>query len=252
MSITRERLLKTLDLINEARERAIGRQGNIVFAFARHGIKATFYQATGVAVPAVENQRVELEANYLDAPRTRAEMEQVIEQWKAGIERFCSKTEKVFEIQERYGISGLVECVAELGGQSLAYPWCHEELRLIPPDLDIIRAEEARIVEFWCDRVKLAGLDIYLYKDSEIGWQNSNIRELMVYLPLSDWAHIGQERHYSSPSRRARDGFDQMRQQPRYSDDQLHCEYHLSLGVGVDIDRPASAWFCACNEVPLR
>ena len=30
MSITRERLLKMLDLINEARERAIGRQGNIV------------------------------------------------------------------------------------------------------------------------------------------------------------------------------------------------------------------------------
>jgi|GEM_PF-6575143 len=251
MPITKERILRTLDRINAARDRAIGQQSNIISAFALHGLKLACHRTAGTELPAIETQRVDLEANYLDAPRTRLELEQTIEQWKAGLDRFHRKTEKVFEIQARHGISGLIEHDTSLGGATFCCHWASDDLRLIPADLDILREEKASLVESWCDRTIFSQFQIY--KDSDKGWQDSSISEVMAGLPFFDWVHVWENRHYSSSSRMRRYGYDDLREYSKYPDDRLHCEYHLFLGAGLDTESPVSyACFCACNEMPLH
>lgn len=246
-TITRERITKTLNRIQEIRSKKTESDEKVVRAHAIHGIKSFCGNSRQI-----DQDKLVLELTYLEnIPKTEQELDTLFERWRKILDRYHSKSDRVFDIQRRYGISGLVDGYTELGEHTLFHPVEDSQLVLTEQDLETLAPHKGRLFSFWHRYCNDNGLTFY--KATEESWKKISTDQIRLYLPLFQWARVREYITYSSPGKLKAQGFDQLRRKPKYQDDLKHWEVHLTLGRGLYMEYPDEcAWFCACNRIPYR
>jgi hypothetical protein len=161
-------------------------------------------------------------------------------------------------------LSSVISLLSSLSGNSdncVIKLWdpSNHHLELTDDDLDLLRGDRLRLLNFWIDHVLLNNLELYKLVDGE--WMESTIEYIQVMSRSYDWVHFfeildylktdksqpvtgtgGFQGYVCKTSSTPQDGF------------RKHHEIHLVLGDGKNPDTPErSMCFCATNGVmPYR
>ena len=241
-TINKARIITLIQKIEKEKINSISREIKIVDALTLQGLKSVTR-----TLKEVDTQKTELELSYLDSPLSKSGLMEVWERYVSAINKYEKKKEKVYDIQQRYNVSGIVWRDTEFGNPPLNYPWVGEDLKLIELDLKIINSFKASLVEFWLNYSILNNLSVY--RRNKIWEKVESSEEIYAALPFYDWAGTWESSYYFSPSRMRSQGYDNSRKFPEFPDDKKHHEAHLSLGSGVSVEH-SSVSYCACNEIP--
>jgi hypothetical protein len=134
-------------------------------------------------------------------------------------------------------------------------------LELTDDDLDLLRGDRVRLLQFWIDHVLLNNLEVLRFDESQDKFVASSIDLIKVMSPDCDWVHFFEHKTYLKPdrSRRVRgsdgsEGYVLKSSNTPQGGFTKHHEIHLILGDGKSFDCPdRSVWFCATNGVmPFR
>lgn len=244
--ITQERILQTLNRINEIRSRKTKADGAIIRALSSYGMKELCGGATSL-----DTDKLKLESTYLEMPKTREGFELILDRWDDTFDKYNRKRDRVWQIQKHHGISGLVNGETKLGESVITHPEEDWQLPLVESDLATLDEYKPKLFKFWVDHVLLNNLTPY--KHIEESWQEISIQEIQSLLPFFQWAKIWESIDYFSQSRLEKFGCDQVRSEPKYPDDKKHHEVSLTLGRGLNMESPEEKdvfWVCACNSFP--
>jgi len=181
-TITRQRLIAALDLINEARERKTGAKMKIVQMLAGRGLYSMFDQAFGLEVDrTTEDQRILLESLYSDVKIRREFVDETMD----SCHHFGQWVECVFRIQRKHQISGLL-----LGDDGM-WKMC-DRLRLIESDLPILAGQSAAVVDrFLANAVGTGTARLWLWSDDD--WVTLTAPEVVATSKLYQWAEPDRE-----------------------------------------------------------
>lgn len=244
--ITQERILRTLNRINEIKSQKAKADGDIIRALSSYGMKEVCGGATSL-----DTDKLKLESTYLGMPKTREGFEMIWDRWLGTIDRYNSKCDRVWQIQKHHGISGLIDGETKLGESIIKHPEEDWQLPLIESDLATLNEYKPKMFQFWADHVLLN--DLTPYKHIEECWQEISIQEIQSLLPFFQWVKIWESIDYFSKSRLEKFGYDQVRSEPKYPDDKKYHEVSLTLGRGLNMESPDEKdilWVCACNSFP--
>jgi hypothetical protein len=157
-TITRQRLIAALDLIDDLRERKTGAKMQIVQMLACRGLHAMFDQAFDLEVDrTAESQRILLESLYSDVKIRREFVDETMD----SCHHFGKWVEYVFRIQRKHQISGL------LLGDDGTWSVC-DRLRLIEADLPLLAKQKGSTIDRFVDDsiLKSNAYRFWLWDDS--------------------------------------------------------------------------------------
>lgn len=155
--------------------------------------------------------------------------------------RHAARLEKIHEIQLRHNVSGLVQRELRLENFSFRQNWAHQDLVLLPADMEILNREKPKVATFFVEYATSKGLSMQMMNEV---WTNVPCDRALVALPFYEWAQTWEETYFLSPSRINRRGYDTPRGEAFYPDDVKHRRSFLELGRGSELDAPdASIWF---------
>ncbi len=215
--ITQERLIQAIDKINEAlsNNTEMARQTEIIKTLSLRGLKSV----CGVNTE-LDNDRLKVELNYWEAPRTENDFHSLLDNWQARIGHYHAKREKVWSIQEKYRVSGLTWLPSDFD-PSFSIPWIDESLSFIDSDLEILGEHKPLHVQKWIDCTRLQDCSYYrsVKQDGQGEWKPLSVVELLSISPYYQWCHTWN--HVDT--------------------------FFLLLGNGKDTDSLESdtTWFCA-------
>ena len=250
--VTKERILAALNKAYDWRKNSIQADLKVVSAFAQLGMRAACDNAFGLQTPKHEFDRTRLELDYIEVPRDIRSLEELNERWSKNIDRRGDFIEKIYELQAKAQISGVVPSTYTLGDQEFTCWGEHDKLRLIDADLEYFRAEKESIVTRWFDYVVSCGLSPYRYiRGDDERWEPCSFDEIKAAVPFYDWVRVWESKDYTSPSIMKSQGYDYVRSVTKYDDDQLKHTVSINFGSGTDRDS-GTEWvdFCACNRMP--
>lgn len=246
-TITRERLINTLLRIQKVRSKKMSADIDIMSVFATHGIKATFGQITER-----DRDEMKLELAYIEKyPKSMDEFQVLRDRVMFNNNHYLAKTKRVTRIQAKYNISGLGMGKTKLGGFTILHPEEDDLLVLIESDLEILRQKKQWMFSQW--RTYITANELTSYRYTEEGWEVFSIEMIEALLPFYDWVTFYEDVSYHSPKRMKKQGWDNLRSEPKYPDDIKHIQVHLSVGKGLNMEIPKSEdymWFCASNLLP--
>jgi hypothetical protein len=223
-SVTKIRLLQALQHINHFREAQHHRDSRIMQHFLMAGMKSAFGASEAAQQ---EIQKINRELDLLEIPQSSAAIAALQARWKHTHNRRWHYRKKVFQIQAQHQISGLVPAETSLGDQTITHWEPSMQLPVIESDLPRMREDKPRLAAFMLDYAMQQGFDFY--KEVDDAWAPTQSGEILAALPFFDWAFIWE------------------------SEDHHHKQVHLSFGSGINTEAPASsAYFCACQGLPIR
>lgn len=249
-SITQERLIATLDKISAFFDKFAKRELDVSMAALRLGFKLL---ATS-AVP-IDTQRdkdiLKLTARYHDV-LSYEELEELHVSLFRKSDYVHQKRDRVRRIQEKYQVSGLRQEKCVIGDASIdRWRPVHDQLNLLDSDLELLKSERDKMLQFWVDLVALNGLTPY--RRLEERWTETSLDFCRLAASEHDWVDMWDDLQWIKPvnqyippgyavsletSKAPTDGYEK------------HFEIHLRLGDGKEWEHCDSVWLCACNEVP--
>jgi hypothetical protein len=143
---------------------------------------------------------------------------------------------KILDIQVKHDISGLewkhIEPTFVTSGFS--FPFFSKELRPIARDLQTLASYKGSVIQYWVDCASKLGL-VPCYLTDGI-WTPIAFDKVWEKSSNFDWADISLDEYYVSPSIIDATNYDKPRREPEMDDDELHTEFHLAIGRGLDRD----------------
>jgi len=250
--VTRDRILATHAKINAFCSRLTDADMHIVTTAARQGLKV----AIGVPIPQVERDKARLEMTVNDV-LSPEDGGIVIDRAFRNLKRCHKKRDKVYAIQLAHNISGLERGEASLGdGVIDLWQPSEDPLWLTDDDLNLLRGDRLKLLQFWVDHVTLNNLQVL--QNREDNWIPSSIEYVQLMSREYDWVHFWEVKTYlkhdKSQSVRSLDGepigYVLKRSSVPQEGFEKHHEIHLVLGDGKYYEDPErSMWFCATNGV---
>lgn len=260
--VTRDRILATHAKIDAFCDRLTDEDLEVLRVAATHGLRTMAHASFGMETPQIENDKVRLEMNVKGVTDPE-EGKKRIDRLFRNMEYINKKREKVTAVQLAHNISGLQMGEDQIGdGVIQLWEPSDPHLELTDDDLDLLRGDRLRLLQFWIDHVLLNNLEIY--KDVDGEWVESNIDYIQIMSRDYDWVHFWEHLDYlktdkSQPVRMSSDpdgisGYICKRSKTPQEGFKKHHEIHLVLGDGKYLDDPErSTWFCATNGVtPYR
>ncbi|MGD1852725.1 MAG: hypothetical protein ACFB2W_00600 [Leptolyngbyaceae cyanobacterium] len=193
-SVTKERLLTTLDNIGEWHCRINGRNCDVMGALATHGLQIAVSEAVGKPDPLV-GAKVGLELTVLEVRKDPAAFEALQKEWLHNIDRKTAKEDQVYKIQEAHDISGIEPESVELpDGYTIQYPYYSEcALPWIESDLEELRRHKNRILAFFMDYLDRSGTQLWRQEFGETRdrWIREPDRFLLnAETQMADWCDL--------------------------------------------------------------
>jgi len=242
--ITQERLIRAIDKIDDSIEvdQSFTQQTKIIQDLSLRGMQSMIdshfddrRQTIWQKYLCLLRRAVNFLRNSITPPKVRVVETQIIaseedftnlfESWRAKIDHYHAKREKVWHLQKRYQVTGLTWFPCSFN-PNLNFPWVNENLQLLESDLEVLGRWKVEIVSAWLECVIQDG-SIFRYT-SEGNWQKSCVAELIQASDSCQWAH---EWSHTNPR-----------------------QFNLVLGNGLDTDSSESdtIWFCAvkCDTMP--
>ena len=249
-SIDKDRVLKSLEKVQNFRREIVEKDGEVIRTMSRLGFQTAIDNAFGIQTPQIEFDRVNLNLNFLEVPKRISSLEEVMERWRSNLDERSKFREKIYDIQSRYQVSGLHRSTYSLGGQEFGFWRDHDLLNLVELDLPKLREEVQPIAVHFIDYSVFNGLDFYKWEDKS--WVESSVDEVSQCIPDFDWVQVWEEISYTSPSIMAKKGIDTPRLAPKYPDDERCHEVNFRFGCGCDQESAGinSVAFCAANDTP--
>lgn len=245
--VTQDRIRKTIASIGKHRDRVLAPTEAIISQACLTGMRSVMGADTTTDI-----QRLDLEFDFAGQPKTMESAEHMMSEMWRQVERFSAREKRVYQFQERHGISGLVPGSTTIGDRTIPIMEEDESLALIPSDLEVLRSQKASIVDLFFGCLHSPdGLSLYVDRDKPDYWVHCEDDVLSVAAKYYDWAIAWEVIGYISPSQIKAQGFDQQRPSPHFSDDEKRWEIFLYLGCGLATHAPKeSITFCAANVVP--
>ncbi|MBD1821851.1 hypothetical protein H6F51_04985 [Cyanobacteria bacterium FACHB-DQ100] len=111
-----------------------------------------------------------------------------------GIQRFTAYRDfrsAIHQYQIEHQVSGIVWTALTIEGKTCRCPRIHEQLISLPSDLAILKAEKAKVIEFW--RSVTIGFDSYLSLNSGKLHQRVTQEDIERIDARSEWAVLSQQ-----------------------------------------------------------
>lgn len=242
--VTRERILAAHEKKDKYSSYLLDKDTHIIQTAAHHGLMVLLEQDP----KGLERTKGKLEmiANDVLSPE---DGEAVMARWLRNINRVHKRKDRIHAIQLAHNISGL-----EMGqrkiGEGIIDCWEEVwELWLTDDDLNKLRDDRAKLLQFWVDHVELNQLKVFWFDDEE--WVESSIDAATLAAREYDWADPWERIRYFDESQWTRASVGDVLETSKtpvegYSKDH---EIHLRLGTGKLPDHPErSLWFCATNR----
>jgi hypothetical protein len=258
--VTRDRILVTHAKIDAFCNHLTDADMHIVRTAARYGFKAAANNIFGIKTPQIETDKARLEMTVNDVMSpTHGEM--VINRLFGNIDRCHKKRDKVRLIQFAHKISGLEMGIVSLGNGAIeCWQPSKDKLWITDDDLDLLRGDRLKLLQFWIDHVLLNNLQVLKDVGCDRDWETVTIEYVQLMSRDYDWAHFWEEKKwlqvdYSQPIRHSSDpdrvcGHLFKTSSAPQEGFKKHHEIHLVLGTGKNFDSPEkSMYFCATNGV---
>jgi hypothetical protein len=222
--VTEDRILAALDRADNFREAQIRADRDIMQHFMLIGLKQSMNPDADVKG---DIDRLNLELDYQAIAKDPTEIQFIMERLEQHADRRRYHFQKVWAIQAKHNISGLEQGETTLGDATIVHWEAAEMFDVIASDLELLRQDKPRLMEFAIAQAMQAGMNFY--KDDQDAWHITDRAELLAALPFYDWVQVWDSEHFG------RD------------------EIHIALGCGTNFDNPpSSAYYCACQGVPSR
>ncbi len=171
--------------------------------------------------------------------------------WDYRIKRSWKISDKITEIQEKYGVSGLADKTVELGYSTITIKEPHDSLALISSDHKILAEQRFEIGKVFVRALHSNGMKLYQRIDEpRDGWAEvKNSDAALAAIAGCDWATIWSNSYFINRKELRSKGLTHRNSLPLSSDHEQEWEIHLSCGTGeytesIDDDN-IRYWFCA-------
>jgi hypothetical protein len=222
--VTEARILAALERANNFRTEKISADRNIMRQFMLIGLKQSMNPGAEVKG---DIDRLNLELDYQAIAKDPIEVQGIMDRVEQHADRRHHHFQKVWAIQAKHHISGLVQGETTLGEATIVHWEAAEMLDIIESDLELLRQDKPRLMEFAIAQSLAAGMNFY--HDDDDQWVKCDRAELLAALPFYDWVQVWDSENF---------GLD---------------EIHVGLGCGRNLESPRSAaYYCACKGVPSR
>lgn len=193
--ITKARLLQTLENIYDWHQRLNGRNSEVMHVLCCAGMQTVFDEATGRHDP-LRGIKTDLELTVLEVQKSPAALMALQAEWKHNLERKWAKDERVYQIQEAHGISGIEWETFKLpDGHSIKYPWhLLDLLPWIEPDLETLREHKDRVLAFFLGYLDRSQKELWWLERGEKRdtWVKCPDRFLLTTeVQVADWCDVG-------------------------------------------------------------
>jgi hypothetical protein len=264
--ITQDRILNILEkLLNQrdTREKFI----TVKTALALHEIKSSFGRMYDVKCTSSKPYQVEIQ--IVEQPKP-IDLDPLNSEWImfSKIQALANATAtrivnirntytirrtKILEIQVNHSISGLewkhIEPTFVTSG--FTFPFFSKKLRPIASDLETLAKYKGSVIQYWVDCAPKLGL-VSCYLTDGI-WIPITFDKVWEKSSKFEWATISLDEYYVSPTVIDATGSDEPRREPEMDDDELHTEFHLTIGRGLDYesDSADTLSFMLVKEIPI-
>jgi hypothetical protein len=222
--VTEDRILAALERAGNWRKAQIQADSGIMQKFMLIGLKTSMNPEANIQS---DLDRLNLELDYQAIAKDPTEIQIIMDRLERNADRRRDHFEKIWAIQSQHNISGLEPGETTLGDATIVHWEATGRFDVIESDLELLRQDKPRLIEFAIDQAMQAGLNFY--KDQDDAWQLTDRAELLAAMPFYDWAQTWDNERFGQ------------------------YEIHISLGCGTDFDSPpSSAYYCACQAVPSR
>ncbi len=262
--VTRDRILATHAKIDAFCDHLTGADREVLIVAATHGLKTITHNAFGMETPQIEHDKVRLEMN-VKGVTDPLDGKKRIDRLFRNMDHIHRKRDKVVAVQLAHNISGL-----EMGerkiGDGVIKCWRDSDLHLelTDDDLDLLRGDRLKLLQFWIDHVVLNNLEVLRFDGDSDDFLTSDLDSVRVMSRNYDWVHFWEYKSYSKPDKSKPVRMSSNPEEiagyvcdvsstPKEGFKKRH-EIHLVLGDGKCLDDPErSVWFCATNGVkPCR
>lgn len=227
--------MSTLDRIQAWHKRINGHRCEVVQMAATYGFRCAANRAFGARDESMP-VKIGLELDLLEAPKDPLGLLVLKAKWNHYLDVMHRKRDRVYEIQAKYGVSGIEWEEFCVSGVSIRYPWIGDDLRWIDADLSISSKYRWSVLGFFLARVAELELRVFKRRETPQGkpyrmedddWdeieRGSESAYLSGFVVGADWCHV-------------------------WGDES---ELSVNIGRGLEPDTGgASVWFCASKEVP--
>jgi hypothetical protein len=152
------------------------------------------------------------------------------------IKRQYKITSKILDLQVKHNVSSLVWQHIEptFVTSGFSFPFFNERLRPIARDLETLAKYKPSVIQYWLDCALKLGLVACYLTDGV--WIPITFDKVWEKSAKFDWANISIDEYYVSSGIIDRTGYDKPRRNLEMVDDELHIEFHLAIGRGLDYD----------------
>ena len=254
--VTRDRILATLAKIDAFCNRLSDADMAVLMVASIHGLSTMAHNAFGMETPQIETDKTRLELN-INGVTSPTDGKKKIDRLFSNMDRIHKKHEKVVAVQLAHNISGLQMGEDQIGdGVIQLWEPLDIHLALTDDDLDLLRGDRLKLLQFWIDHITLNNLEIY--KDVDGEWMESTLAYIRVMSRGYDWVHFWEHKSYlqtdySQPVRHSSNpdaiaGYVCKDSSTPQEGFRKYHEIHLVLGDGKNTENPErSMWFCATN-----
>ena len=253
--VTRDRILATHANIDAFCERLTNSDMAVLQIAATHGLKIVVHNSLGMETPQIEHDKMRLEMN-IKGVRDPLTGKQKIDRLLRNMDRVNKKRDKVTAVQLANNISGLQMGEDRIGnGVIKLWEPLDNRLELTDDDLDLLRGDRPRLLQFWIDHVLLNNMQVFRYDGDSDEFKGSSVGFASLVSRDHDWVHFWEHLNYLKPDKSQRVtgtgsfvGYVLKSSSTPQEGYDKHHEIHLMLGNGKSFDSPdKSMWFCATN-----
>lgn len=250
--VTEARILNAHKRVDRFKEELIERDSEKIKALVCLGLKSVCHEANGLRMPDHESHRMGLELQLKNNPLTIEDRTELLNRHFLMIGRRNDWRDKIAEIQVKAEISGAIRSHYSLGDREFPCWAEHSILTLLESDLLLFRAEKDAIISNAIDYSVHHGLPGWRYEDdgNDEDWIRCSPLEVTQACNDFDWVHVGERKTFTSPSKLAREGFDNIRRVPVEDDDSLRWEVFIFAGKGTNMIEAEQVQFQFCNKKP--
>jgi hypothetical protein len=219
--ITQDRILAVLDKLSNYRDK-------VVFLVSEH-ICAIDVDPTLEQINAID---LDLSLQWVRFSKIKNLAEWFVEREYT----YYIRCAKVLDIQVYHNVSSLVWQHIEptFVTCTFRFPFFSKKLRPIARDLEVLAKYKGSVIQYWVDCApKLELVACYL---TDGVWIPISFDKVWEKSSKFEWANISLDEYYVSPSIIDHTGYDKPRCNPEMDDDELHIEFHLAIGRGLDYD----------------
>lgn len=253
-SINQDRLVAAHDKVGEFAQRLMRREQDVLMAGFAFAVKSKVYDQLGGNPPEKELNVARLTCDYHEV-FTREDYLEMMDSLERKRSRVQALREWLDSIQLAHDVSGLRKGVVEINGGSLeVWEPADQQMTFTPSDIELLKQDRPRVVQFWIDHALMGGFDLYKYRSVEGDWCPTTVDFCQLISREFDRAYIWQNVFWFDAGEWARANIGDPLKSTCTPSEGLskHHEIHLEIGTGGSWENPDdSISLCACNRIPI-